>query len=80
MTQVWLVASRMDPAGNPVTGAASALQDPSVNPLFAACKSERTADVDRMLADGVINAAQHAEFRERAITTCAGQFPPARAN
>lgn len=80
MAQVWFIANRIDPAGNPVTGAPSALHDPAINPLFEACRTERTAEVDRMLAEGVIKTVQHAEFRERAITTCAGQFPPVPAN
>jgi hypothetical protein len=79
MAQIWLSASRIDPLGKPMTAAAEALSDPAVNAAFLRCKAERGADVDRLLADGLINAAQHAQYRERAVSTCAGQFPPAKA-
>ncbi len=80
MAQVWHAASNLDPTGRPLNATASALSDPSGNAKFNACKAERTADVDRLLADGLITKAQHADYRERAVATCAGQFPPAKAN
>jgi len=82
MAQVWHAASNLDSAGRPlaVNPGASALSDPSGNAKFNACKATRTADVDRLLANGLITRAQHANYRERAIATCAGQFPPAKAN
>ncbi len=47
-----------------------------LNPKFVECRDARVADVDKMKADGVINQEQFVQFRERAISTCAGQFPP----
>ncbi len=79
MAQIWATASRTDLAGKPLTGSKAALSDPSGYAAFTKCKAERTADVDRMLADGLITAAQHADYRAKAITTCAGQFPPVKA-
>ena len=79
MAQIWMIANRVDPTGKPLTGEAAALFDPSGHAAFDKCKVERAADVDRLLAEGLINAAQHADYRERAITTCAGQFPPVKA-
>lgn len=75
---VWSVHMRMGPVA--VSGPVqSRLQTaPAVNPQFIECRDQRVADVDRMLADGLIDANRHAEFKERAITTCAGQFPPDR--
>jgi hypothetical protein len=79
MAQIWMTANRVDPTGKPLTGEAAALVDPSGVAAFDRCKAERTADVDRLVADGLINAAQHADYRTRAIATCAGQFPPVKA-
>jgi hypothetical protein len=66
-------------AGRTVAGIAqpvSADMGPSPNPLFVQCRTERTADIDRMLSDGVITQTQHADFLDRAMQTCAGRFPP----
>jgi len=79
MAQIWSNAARVDLAGKPLAGDAAALSDPSGYQAFLKCKAARTADVDRMLSDGLITAQQHADFRERAIQTCAGQFPPVGA-
>ena len=48
----------------------------AANPQLFACIGERTAQVDGMLADGVINDGQAADFRARAIQFCEQQFPP----
>ncbi len=50
--------------------------DAAANPEFIACRTERTGHVTKMLADGVINQAQHDQFIERAVSYCAAQFPP----
>ncbi len=46
------------------------------NPELAACIAERAGHVDKMIADGVIDAAQADSFRARAIAFCQQQFPP----
>jgi hypothetical protein len=79
IAQVWHVANRMDSAGRPLAVDPAALGDPSVNAAFLECKVKRTGDVDRMLAEGLITAAQHAEMVDRAVAICAGQFPPGQA-
>lgn len=48
----------------------------ALNPEFIKCRDKRVATVDKMLADGVIAEAQHAQFSERAISICADKFPP----
>ena len=40
------------------------------DPAKAACIEQRTADVDQLLADGVITEAQHRDFRTRATLMC----------
>ena len=40
------------------------------DPAVATCIEQRGGDVDRMLADGVITDAQHADFRNRAVALC----------
>ena len=47
-----------------------------LNPEFAKCRDERVGQVERMLSEGVINDAKFVQFKERAVATCAGQFPP----
>jgi len=79
MAQVWYTAGNLDPTGRPLDASASALSDPSGYAALNACKAERSADVDRLLADGLITKAQHADYRQRAIATCVGQLPPDRA-
>lgn len=79
VAQIWSNAARVDLAGAPLAPDAAALSDPSGYQAFIECKAERAADVDRMLADGLITAAQHADYREKAIQTCAGQFPAVKA-
>ncbi len=67
-------------AGRNVAGVAQPVGadlGPSPNPLYEQCRTERTADINRMLSDGVINQTQHADFLDRAMQTCAGRFPPA---
>ena len=48
----------------------------AANPQLFACISERTAQVESMLGDGVINQGQAVQFRTRAIQFCEQQFPP----
>lgn len=55
-------------------GAVGVVDD--LNPEFIACRGERVGQVEKMLADGVIGEEKFTEFKERAIATCAGQFPP----
>ncbi|MEM7428716.1 MAG: hypothetical protein AAF441_21710 [Pseudomonadota bacterium] len=50
--------------------------DAGLNPEFVACRDQRLTTVTKMKQDGVINDQQFGQFRERAIATCAGQFPP----
>ncbi len=79
MALIWSNAARVDLTGAPLAPDAAALSDPSGYQAFIKCKAERTADIDRMLADGLINAQQHADYREKAIATCSGQFPAVKA-
>ena len=50
--------------------------DQSLNPEFVECRDARVGQVQKMLDDGVINETNFKVFKERAIDTCAGQFPP----
>ena len=50
--------------------------DAKLNPEFVACRDQRLTTVTKMKDDGVINDQQFEQFRERAIATCTGQFPP----
>ena len=50
--------------------------DAKLNPEYVACRDQRLTTVNKMKDDGVINDEQFQQFRERAIATCAGQFPP----
>jgi hypothetical protein len=50
--------------------------DADLNPEFVKCRNERVGQVEKMRSDGVIGDDKFAEFRQRAISTCAGQFPP----
>lgn len=47
-----------------------------LNPDFVHCRDDRTGDVDKMLADGVITGDQHTQFLQRALAYCTTQFPP----
>ncbi len=47
----------------------------TANPALQACLKQRVGDVDKMKADGVINDAQYASFRERAEQICRAQNP-----
>jgi hypothetical protein len=51
----------------------------TLNPDFVSCRDERTATVDTMLSEGVIDEARHAQFTDRAIAICADQFPTTAA-
>ncbi len=48
----------------------------NLNAQFVKCRDERGGQVDKMLTEGVIKQDKVGEFKERAIATCAGQFPP----
>ncbi|MFN0262999.1 hypothetical protein ACKTEK_03880 [Tepidamorphus sp. 3E244] len=54
----------------------SAQDAASANPQLDACIAERTGQVDKMRADGVIDDRQADSFRTRAIQFCQQQFPP----
>lgn len=47
-----------------------------LNPAFVKCRDERVGEVNKMVEDGLIKERAAKTFRERAINTCAGQFPP----
>ncbi len=47
-----------------------------LNPEFVNCRDQRLTTVNKMKQDGVINEQQFQQFTERAVATCAGQFPP----
>lgn len=47
-----------------------------LDPAVAACIAERVGHVDRMVADGVVAAAQADSFRARAIQFCEQQAAP----
>ncbi len=53
-----------------------AAADASLNPRYVACRDQRLGDVTKMNDDGVITNQQFQQFSERALATCAGQFPP----
>ena len=55
---------------------AKEVDDAKLNPEFVACRNNRLKIVNKMKSDGVINDQQFAQFTERAVATCAGQFPP----
>lgn len=76
LAQIWNHSARVDLAGRALLPDAAAVSDPSGYQAFDKCKAARTADVDRMLSQGLINAHQHADYLEKAIQTCAGRFPP----
>ncbi len=48
----------------------------SLNPDYVKCRDARVGQVEKMLADGLIQQDRFVEFKDRAIATCAGQFPP----
>jgi len=58
-----------------LTGPA-AQETSGLNPAFVKCRDTRVAQVDKMLADGVIKQDRHQVFKQRAIEACTGQFPP----
>ena len=47
-----------------------------LNPDFVKCRDQRVGQVNKMVEDGLIKELAAKTFRERAINTCAGQFPP----
>jgi len=50
--------------------------DAGLNPEFVKCRDARTAQVEKMLNDGVIDQLKFDAFRERAVAFCTAQFPP----
>lgn len=48
----------------------------NLNPDYLKCHDERVGQVQKMLDEGVIDQRKLVEFQDRAIATCAGQFPP----
>lgn len=46
-----------------------------VNAALQSCLDQRVGDVDKMKAEGVINDAQYASFRQRAEELCRAQHP-----
>lgn len=47
----------------------------SVNAALQSCLDQRVGDVDKMQAEGIINDAQYASFRQRAEALCRAQHP-----
>ena len=47
----------------------------NVNAALQSCLDQRVGDVDNMKAEGVINDAQYASFRQRAEALCRAQNP-----
>ena len=47
-----------------------------LNPEFVKCRDERTAQVEKMRSDGLIDDGKLATFIERAVGFCASKFPP----
>ncbi|MEE4239255.1 MAG: hypothetical protein V2I51_21250 [Anderseniella sp.] len=79
LAMTWHLQSRTDAGGRPlagVSGTEAISSAPAANPKFVECRDQRTADIGKMLADGVIDQAKHDDFLARAIQTCAGMFPP----
>ncbi|NNE22965.1 MAG: hypothetical protein HKN11_10185 [Rhizobiales bacterium] len=56
--------------------AQSVEEPPGLNPDFVKCRDIRVAQVDKLLADGIIKQDRYEVFRNRAIEACTGQFPP----
>lgn len=48
------------------------------NPDLDACLEKRIGDVDKLLAEGMIQKSQHPVFKRRASSYCETQFPPSR--
>jgi hypothetical protein len=44
-----------------------------VNPALQDCLDQRVGDVDKMKAEGIVNDAQYASFRQRAEELCRAQ-------
>ncbi len=51
-------------------------EEAGLNPEFVKCRDERTAQVQKMKSDGLINDEQFSTFTERAVAFCTSQFPP----
>lgn len=47
------------------------------NPQLAACLSERVGAVEGMRSEGIVNDAQYAAFKTRAVDYCRAQYPSA---
>lgn len=79
LAMTWHLQQQTDAGGRPVAGPSASVETDSAasaNPKFDECRDQRSADIGKMLADGVIDQAKHDEFLGRAIQTCAGMFPP----
>lgn len=65
-------------AQTPQNSAAPGVAAPAenLNPDYVKCHDERVGQVQKMFDEGVINQDKLGEFQQRAIDTCAGQFPP----
>lgn len=78
IAMTWHLQQNTDAGGRPVASTASLGKsaDPATNPKLDECRAQRTADIGKMLSDGVIDQAKHDEFLARAMQTCIGMFPP----
>lgn len=48
---------------------------PAAEDPFARCVTERSAEIDQMVADGVVDAARAAQFKTRAEALCRASGP-----
>ena len=76
MAMTWHYQQRTDAAGRAVATAPKNEPAPALNPRYLECREQRSADIAKMLSDGVIDQAKHDEFLSRALQNCAGMFPP----
>ena len=47
-----------------------------LNPEYLKCRKMRVGQIDKMRVDNTINASQHESFKRRALSFCAGRYPP----
>ena len=65
--------SRPFAARQDVPTEAPSLAETNADPAVTSCLAQRLGEVDSMLADGIINDAQHVAFASRATNYCIAQ-------
>lgn len=61
--------------GQPVSLLADKAPAREATPALDACLAARVGDVEAMKAEGIVNDAQYADFKRRAIAFCRAQNP-----